>query len=392
MSKRLKSHSARGRSSLQLVKSLLPMNVPALVLFVLCGALMLFAGAGILGYSTTRIGFRALPKRLEHEHAELSAGRDTSNIVSPATRARAKAAILGAFVADAATMPLHWIYDTREIDDLVQSNQPEFFDPPSCPFYEYELGELSPYGDEALPLLESMASRGELDPVGFSEDLFEAFKNYRGRLNHASKAFMGNMRNGRRWPHCGVNDDQAHALVKVPAVVARYAGSPLLAEKMEQAIRVHQDSQIAVDIGLAASRVLEKVVLGSSIEAALQWAQSDPATPPQVLRAVREALEPAGLRRTTREAVSVFGKSCHLPGSFQGPLHTVRTAEGYAAAVRSNALAGGDSCSRAAFVAACFAAQDGLESIPMEWIQKVRRYDEIHTLVEQLVPHIDGPP
>eukprot|EP00959_Pyramimonas_sp_CCMP1952_P363869 7619693-Pyramimonas_sp.AAC.1 len=54
------------------------------------------------------------------------------------------------------------------------------------------------------------------------------------------------MESGRNWPHCGVNDDQAHALVKVPSVVARYAGSPLLAEKMEQAIRVHQDGRTAV--------------------------------------------------------------------------------------------------------------------------------------------------
>lgn len=34
---------------------------------------------------------------------------------------------------------------------------------------QYALGELSPYGDEALPLLQSIAARGELDPEGFSK-------------------------------------------------------------------------------------------------------------------------------------------------------------------------------------------------------------------------------
>ncbi len=33
--------------------------------------------------------------------------------------ARAEAAILGGFVADAAAMPLHWIYDVNEIAKLV---------------------------------------------------------------------------------------------------------------------------------------------------------------------------------------------------------------------------------------------------------------------------------
>ncbi len=33
--------------------------------------------------------------------------------------ARAEAALLGSFVSDAAVMPLHWIYDTNEIKQLV---------------------------------------------------------------------------------------------------------------------------------------------------------------------------------------------------------------------------------------------------------------------------------
>lgn len=46
-----------------------------------------------------------------------------------------------------------------EIEHKVQmgaSKQPAFHDPPSCPFYEYPLGHLSPYGDEVLPLLDSL--------------------------------------------------------------------------------------------------------------------------------------------------------------------------------------------------------------------------------------------
>lgn len=48
--------------------------------------------------------------------------------------------MLGGIVADAATMPLHWIYKPEAMAELLKSKgkeaTPEFFDPPSCPFYQ----------------------------------------------------------------------------------------------------------------------------------------------------------------------------------------------------------------------------------------------------------------
>jgi hypothetical protein len=54
---------------------------------------------------------------------------------------------------------LHWIYDPEKIKKLMSDagrDTPEFFEPPSCPFYTYESGRLSPYGDEIVPLLRSV--------------------------------------------------------------------------------------------------------------------------------------------------------------------------------------------------------------------------------------------
>lgn len=78
-------------------------------------------------------------------------------------RSRAKAAVLGAFVADAATMPLHWIYDPAKIQSILGDSKPEFFPNASSPFYTYELGELSPYGAEALYLLQSIVEHGRVN-------------------------------------------------------------------------------------------------------------------------------------------------------------------------------------------------------------------------------------
>ncbi|GMH44933.1 hypothetical protein BSKO_12890 [Bryopsis sp. KO-2023] len=300
---------------------------------------------------------------------------------------RAKAAVLGAFVADAATMGLHWIYNTAQIQALLTTKQkigsPEFFEPPSCPFYKYDSGNLSPYGDEVLPLLESVVEQGRLDPHHFSKHLFESFKKYNGRLNSASKDMVRNLESGKQFPEAGAVNDEAHSIVKASVVVARYAGKPNLKDVMLDTIRVHQQSTDADDAGVAAALVLERIVLGQRISQAIQWALQDNHIPTSAKLWLQTAVQS---KHTNAEAAVLdFGQSCHLPGSFQGPMFLASHSNGYVEAVRENIMAGGDNCSRAHFIGALFAAQDGLDSIPDEWRQKTAIFTDLEALVDDLL-------
>ncbi len=73
-------------------------------------------------------------------------------------RERLQAAVRGALGADAATMPLHWIYSEKEIRELVGSSDPSFHSPPATKFYQKALGELSVYGDELQPLIDALVN------------------------------------------------------------------------------------------------------------------------------------------------------------------------------------------------------------------------------------------
>lgn len=101
-------------------------------------------------------------------------------------RRRAVAAVVGAFVADAATMGLHWVYDMAELETLLanHSANPEFHDPPACRYYSYKSGVLSPYGDQALILLRAITGSHDgsktFDPVYFSELLLSFSQSVRG--------------------------------------------------------------------------------------------------------------------------------------------------------------------------------------------------------------------
>lgn len=93
------------------------------------------------------------------------------------------------------------------------------------------------------------------------------------------------------------------AVVQVPILVARYAGQPELASKVEEAVRVHQDNDASVAAAVAISKVgrmqcqrvvmavadrlvvlqvLEKVVLGSSIKDAFDSVQAQGQSAPHV--------------------------------------------------------------------------------------------------------------
>ena len=75
------------------------------------------------------------------------------------------AALLGACVADAASRPLHWVYDMHALkcylkesfnDGIDRNQQPEFYPQSRSPFYSLPTGENSCYFDITKAVLESL--------------------------------------------------------------------------------------------------------------------------------------------------------------------------------------------------------------------------------------------
>jgi len=208
-----------------------------------------------------------------------------SELLEQAKNERARQMILGSFLADAATMGLHWIYDQQEIADLVSSNNQSgvFFNPPVSKYYNYEHGKLSPYGDENLPLLDSLAcSSGKFDNENFANLSFDFFSAYKGRLNSPIKQFVDNRKAGKPFTECAAVDHQAQGIIKMPLVVARYGGRGTpdeLREAAEKAVQVLQDSTVSIAASVLVALVLERVLeTGCSPEEAVRWAGEGGAT------------------------------------------------------------------------------------------------------------------
>ncbi|XP_019643438.1 PREDICTED: crystallin J1A-like [Branchiostoma belcheri] len=329
--------------------------------------------------------------------------------MSPAQEvsARAVAAVVGALVADAAAQGLHWVYDLEKLDAAVGGKDPEFHSPSACPFYTTDTGTNTAYGDQTFVLLESLAQCKGLDVSDLQQRFYKFFgpgtafdtgdqktRPIKGPWRNGSiKAFLASME-AKKENTGSDTDTQADGAAKVAPLVALYAGQPDMLAKVEAAVRVTQNHQVALSAALANARILEAFILNGKQEGVVEalmeelGKQKGPGITGQdetVLKQIREVQEQKPLGKPHREVVNkVFGSSCALPKQFQAALHCVLTHTDYVSAVRATILAGGDNASRAGFVGACFGALGGLDGIPTEWKEKCIRYQTVLDLAQKL--------
>eukprot|EP00928_Gymnodinium_smaydae_P064287 TRINITY_DN47671_c0_g1_i1.p1 TRINITY_DN47671_c0_g1~~TRINITY_DN47671_c0_g1_i1.p1 ORF type:complete len:293 (+),score=41.16 TRINITY_DN47671_c0_g1_i1:27-905(+) len=241
-------------------------------------------------------------------------------MAAAAVVARARGAVLGCLVGDAAATPVHWVYDPAKLAAHVAGAKrgPAFCDPPGNSFYTTRPGGLSCYGDQTLVLLESLVEcGGRLDVEDYSRRLASKFgkespyeleavdpenwpqlkKNptdadgkvieeqrvwsmpLPGPWRHGSiKAFLTKyVTEGKRFPECGSDDAQVDGCCKVAPLVALFAGHKDMLALVDRAVRVTQNTDVASGFACGFARILEKLILGeaSSVEDAIAKVKVD---------------------------------------------------------------------------------------------------------------------
>ncbi|RHZ38354.1 hypothetical protein DYB31_011301 [Aphanomyces astaci] len=314
----------------------------------------------------------------EHGHFRIMSGAATRRAISAAATG---------FVADAASMPLHWIYDANELAALVAGNDPTFFSPPASKYYDYPLGSLSPYGDEIVSLLQYLASHDEFSPSEYTTTSYNAMKAYTGRLNGVMRDFIANVEAGKTFPDAASDHPDTQGLNKVPVLVARFAGHPDLLSIVRDAVKVHQYAAIAVDTAVAGAVILEQVVLhGTSVRSAIEAAATNPLVEASIRQIVTSVLADVAVSKDVTKAINTYGKSCPLPGALHGILFVLLANDGAVEpSVQSNIVAGGDNAGRSIFIGAVTAAAAAEGAVPQKWTQKTTRYEELHPLAAQIV-------
>jgi len=202
---------------------------------------------------------------------------------------RGRKCILGALLADAASQPLHWIYQNEKMETILKENGPklEFHSPSKNPFYTIPLGLNTCYGDQVLVLLESLVeNKGVWNPQDYIQKLLKTFgpntsyeDGMKGRdklpisfpWRHGSLTkFVNNVNAGKGYPDTGTDDEQVDAILKIIPLVALMAGSEQLIDCVEDVIRITQDNDIAIGFGIASALVLEGCLLGKTAQQSVE--------------------------------------------------------------------------------------------------------------------------
>lgn len=188
-------------------------------------------------FQSVKVARRFYPRPICLRRVASSAAFQATQVSAPSTmtseaKDRANQAVLGAFVSDAACMPLHWIYDLPKMSNLLKSvnltmDQAAFFPELSCPYYKAKaVGDQSPYGYELFPLISSLSqcvgTSDKFDPEAFSHSLVTFFTSDERKesvyRNQSIKLTLENYEKGKRGVECGHEKDfQANCFAKVDA-------------------------------------------------------------------------------------------------------------------------------------------------------------------------------
>ena len=160
---------------------------------------------------------------------------------------RARNSILGAFVADAASLGFHWVYSQQRINELAPTN-PEFRSPNAQDYdggvgyfahKNKKAGDLSQYGEQMLVMLWSLAeNNGRYEKVKYTEQFRRHFGyggDFVGYIDRPTRQTLDRI---YRDEHAAIEavdaiaydgpaKDQQSMLTKVLAAVKQYEGQGL---------------------------------------------------------------------------------------------------------------------------------------------------------------------
>jgi len=298
---------------------------------------------------------------------------------------RGVAAVLGALVADAASLGLHWLYEPSRLAQIAAHGDIVFLEPDAanyrdCKGYfahgDKRAGELTGYGEYCRLMLRHLAARdGAFDRAAYQGEFLRHFGPggpYVGYVDRPTRLTLLRLLGAaaqQGFPHpSGADDDQLPALAPLPVLVAAAVHRGLAREAMlaiaDDAVRVTNDNPDARAAARVAAVLLEGVLRGRARREAIVDALG--VAPAAFAADLGAAL--SGDSLDAPAAAARFGAACHVGQGLPVMFHILAHARGYAEAIRANIRAGGDSCGRSIVLGAVFGATDG---VPLEWLARL---------------------
>lgn len=295
-----------------------------------------------------------------------------------------KAMVMASFAADSLALGAHWIYSTDKI--ARDFGRIETFLAPDPDSYHAtkKKGEFTHYGDQAFVLLESLAARGGFDPEYFSRLWQQLFAGYKGYYDQATKATLENISSGKTFLEAGSSSNDLSGGVRIAPLVycLDQDEEGLVLAARTQADMTHRDS-LSVDASGFFARAAYRVLHGMRPASAIEEVSSTFFKDSRLQSWAEKGIESFSCESV--QAIKAFGQDCHTPHAFPSVIHLIcRYEEDLKEALVQNVMAGGDSAARGMAVGTILGAHLGMEAIPAEWIEGLKKKPEIERLLGRI--------
>ena len=299
---------------------------------------------------------------------------------------------LGATVADAATRPLHWVYDPKKLKKYIKNKKEiTFLKQNKSPFYSIKTGKVSGYNDVGQVMFKTLTSTNKKSDIlkNFKKNIISNFgpgsaywRNLKLRKKYKKIKWKKPM--SGPWIHQNILETiqniKARKSItggtKVNESDGYCAALPYYLysnsdRELKRVIRSVANSKINETYALAKLKIIDLANKGDKnpVYTFIKKYKKN-----RYFRDVTNNIKKVvKLKKYNHiKVVKKFGKACSYPGTFMGSIHAIITSRSYKSAVIKTIKAGGCNCSRANFVGAYFAALKGIINIPTQWINKTK--------------------
>lgn len=289
---------------------------------------------------------------------------------------------MAAFIADALSLGVHWVYDTSDIDKKY-GRLDRMVKPELVPYHSSrQKGGFTHYGDQMLVLLESISQNAGFDVTSFSKQWQKLFLSYNGYMDHATKETMENIKSGEKPGASGSLSLDLGGASRISPLALFYADdiNAFVDAARTQTAMTHNNSLVIESAELFA-RTSAQILKGATPLNALEKSLEKMPDAQEIQQMVASGIKSRS--EDTRKTIKRFGQMCSVQAALPSTVHLIVKYDGSLKdALIENIMAGGDSSARgmlAGFILGCY---QGLAGIPVSWTKDMAAYEKITGLVQ----------
>ena len=299
--------------------------------------------------------------------------------------------LLGALVADAACLGLHWIYNVERVAEVTaRQNGQCAFTPVEARNFEgvktfahkdRENGMFTQIGEVLRLAIQSMNAQGGKFDVPAYQSAFAAFFGaggpFVGFMDRPTRGALANI--AAEVNPSGIDDNQTPALARLPAILVAYEGQDHLPDMIKTAMEVTNINAEATAFSNVFADLTTRIMKGEALDTALLAAANaaDEIAKADLLNALNtpedDSVVFAGLN-------GLMGRACYLPAAGPVMFHILARSASYQEAIERNILAAGDTAGRAIMIGAIMARIHGVATptgVPLSWVLQLKDGAEI---------------